>query len=166
MDFTSTREPGNTMLHYYAFCFAWELEAAALSWTRQLPTLPGWASCLACSGTGQQRALYTHFSQQHNAPMRKGPVFPHCTNLYLGLANHIISWDRGCLLGQNSQRGGSHGLLWCLAGPSPPFISAAALQIKEAEKGLRMFALVYLQKCPRRQINTGWVTAQHVSPAK
>lgn len=36
----------------------------------------------------------------------------------------------------------------CLAAPSAPFTSAAALQNKEAEKGLRVFALVYSQNGP------------------
>lgn len=95
------RTPGKAMLHDDAFCFAWKLWAATPSWNRQLGTLTCTDSCHACSGTEQQRVLYPNFSQQHNAPTKKRPVLPHCTNLCLCLASHIISWDRACFLGQN-----------------------------------------------------------------
>lgn len=126
------------------------------------------AETLALPARAQSSSVhFTHTFPSSSTPeWKKGPVLPHCTDLCLCLANHIISWDRGCFLGQNVQHGGSHGLLWCLAGPSPPFISVAALWKKAAEKGLYVFVVVHLQKGSRSQINTDWVIAQHVSPAR
>lgn len=163
MDFTSTRQPGNAMLHYYAFCFGWELQAAALSWNRQLRILPCRDSSPACSGTEQQRALYTHFSQQHNTWMRKGPALPHCTDLCLSCQSHH-QLRQGMLFGAECP---ARRQPWTAVMPDRSFTTShfcgsLVERNKEAEKEPYVFVVVHLQKGPQSQINTGWVIAQQV----